>query len=343
MAKTLNEVKLDGLKKQLDIKLKQLETLYAKLSNDRSGSDGPIIDVEIQQVVAAAAKLEEEIQALESKVVRPSSLGNQPGEYQKQVRRTTDKAWEQDLHKIDYRVAKKEIDDRLKYLDAAAGNALFLLKNSESLKGDLCLRYIQAEFASNCGTGLYEFEINFESSEAPAIDVFATKLAERLNIQVESTEDQLLQSFQSLEKILSVSSGLFFKMEIQSRVAVSNEFLPWFLNTFWGDFEQRLSQARRVRKKLSVVVAVSISGSFPDILEAQVCCDDRAQLAERFLNLPLELWLTEDITEWLDRFSGLDLPYPKCTEIAEAVYDAANGNPSITHTRLSKELAKLAS
>jgi hypothetical protein len=344
MTKTLKEVKLEGLKKQLDIKLKQLEELYVKLANDRTGSAKPSIEAEIQQLEQEAEVLEQQISNSESEVVHqalsPVAIESQ-GEYQKQVRRIADTAWEKDLHKIDYRQAETKINAQLRLLELTAGNALFLLKEAHRFKGDLCLRYIQDPFSSCCGRNLYELEVNFESTQAPAIDVFTSKLAERLNIQAESDGEQLLQSFQSLEKILAASSGLFFKMEIQSRVAANNEFLPWFLNTFWGDFEQRLSQVRRVRPDLSVVVAVLIDGSLPESLEVQVCSDDRAQLSERFLNLPVESWLAEDITRWLGRFSAL--PPPKCKEIAEAVYDSAGGNPCMTHVWLSKELAKLAS
>jgi hypothetical protein len=341
---TLNEVKLNGLKKRLDIKLKQLEELYGKLANDRTGSAKPSIEAEMQSLEQEATALEQQISNLESEVAHqapPAVPIESQVEYQKQVRRIADTAWEKDLHRIDYHEAKKRINAQLGPLESKAGNALFLLKEAHKLKGDLCLRYIQDQFSSCCGRNLYELEVNFESTQVPSIDVFTSKLAERFDIQVESDGEQLFQSFQCLEKILSASSGLFFKMEIQSRVAVNNEFLPWFLKTFWGDFEQRLSQARRVRPDLSVVVAVSIAGTLPEPLTMQVCSDDRAQLSERFLNLPVESWLAEDITRWLGRFSAL--PPPKCKEIAEAVYDSAGGNPCMTHVWLSKELAKLAS
>lgn len=345
MAKTLNEVKLDGKKQQLELILKQLEDLYGKLAVDRSGSRS-LIEAEIEQLEKKATELEEIIQNLETEVSRSSPSSAQvelTPEQQKQFVRTTENFWEQDLHKIDYRKAKQQIHAQLKCIDVQAGNVLFLFKNAESLKGDLCVRYLQAEFSNSCGTRLYSLEVNFESVRSPTIDLFTTKLAQRLNIHADSCENRFQQSFSCLENILSASSGLFLKMEIQSRVDANNEFLPWFLNTFWDALKHCLSKVRQKRPDLSVVVVVAISGSLPASLQQQVCCSGQAQLPAKFLDLPLEEWSVEDITRWLDRFSGLGLHYSQCCEIAEAVYDAARGNPAITYTRLCKELAGWAS
>jgi hypothetical protein len=342
MNKSLNEVKRNGLRKQLDVLLKQLENLYSKLSFDQSGSGGVSIEAEIESLEDKAEKILEKITELDQKIaLQPSIIlpDANKTEQQRQVARVSEEIWEQDLHKIDYKESKKRVIPILESLSEDAGEAFLLLHNADSFKGSLCVRFIDREFSERCGSNLYRLEISLDSDLSSK--GFSHKLAERLNLRDLIPEQYLEQGLTQLSSALSESAGCFVELNILRKIDDKNELLSWLLQDFRAKLMQCLNTVRQTQPYFSLVFVISIRGSLPITLEGAVCCDQVDMATGGFLKLPLENWEKADITRWMSQFSGLPLRYSDCVEIAETLYDSFEGNPANTYRGLAEERQRL--
>ncbi|NEQ85091.1 MAG: hypothetical protein F6K26_34655 [Moorea sp. SIO2I5] len=253
----------------------------------------------------------------------------------------------QNLSKINFRKQRKIVNFIIENcLGKQGGLALFLMQDTSSMRGDLCVAEIKYNL-SRKSYGKLKYcpidpllrpDISDERSLLNAIaDYFKP-------IEPHSNDQQYIENI--LKKIgNSVQGGsiVFFDFSNWDSLTENDDrLLSWFIDSFWNLLKQKHHQ--EISKDYSWVnfllfcsLSSTITKSYQNL---SYCCSNKDFDSLKIIKLSLSKWKENDIDDWLQQVYGLRKV--KSQEIAKKIYKLSNrGIPSTVCSKLEQYLSKL--
>ncbi len=324
-------------KKRLKLLMKQYEAASQQLEETLNKIDKLSINEQMKGLEIEIEQLQGEIDNLK---LRSHQIDS--SKFHSQYSRK----WEEEFHKIDFRAINKKLKSILGKFEDREGAALFLLQNSRSRGGDLCIKNIKSQL-QDMGNLCSPCEFAFLSHQTVDRIDFLTYLAQEFEIQ--PCLDEISKTDRIIDKICdSLRSGhiFFVKIDIYN-LAFQDPFLDWFLHQFWCKLITRLPQLSQNNPLIRFVAVVSISGSIPkSLLLSDLCCKSNKFDDKKFLELSLEkIWTKPQINNWLLKFSGITAPPIEVTKeeierMAESIHQVSDGIPANVYNDLKEAMFK---
>lgn len=220
----------------------------------------------------------------------------------------------QNLHKniakLNYTDAIDLVDRTVSEFGPEGGAALFLLQNYLPMGGEWCLTRIKDVLKSQTGQ-FKPYQIQFTVEAQPDEFGLLNRLAPFFNI--EPIVDSWPQfSRKIVDKIYdSVVSGstIFFEINHWDSLAMPDHVLRLFLKEFWTPLIRSLPRLLNEKgyRRIKFVGIITANSVLPDTcFDDEFCCSKDAFCPEKFLFLELSHWTEDEISEWLELYSGLD-------------------------------------
>jgi hypothetical protein len=216
--------------------------------------------------------------------------------------------WEEHLCKIDFAKVSKLIPEIIR--DEPQGvAAVFLLHDSYRMCGELCLRHITKYLADLSVEPPRHIEIGFSEYETPSALEFLRRIGKYKEIPTE--EGLNTQVTAIIEKIcsgLGNAGTVLIELKIRESLEVYEEFVGWFLCSFWEPLVNRLPQITAERRYIKLIALIHVRNPVPKKALSLYRCTPKEFHGTKLLDLPLEKWELRDIKAWLFKYSGLALP-----------------------------------
>jgi inactive STAND/Effector-associated domain 9 len=334
---SINQNLISIKKKRLNSLVKQYEAAYNQLSSTLNATDTVIINNQIKDLETEINKLESEIDNLK---LRSHQIDS--SKFHSQYLRN----WKEKFPEIDFEKTNQILESTFKKFKNQEGAALFLLQNSSSMGGNLCIKNIKSKL-QGMGSWYPPHKYEFSSLQEANIIGFLNSLAQSFPVQhcdnIPTYTDEIINKIYA-----SLSSGDIFLIEIDIRDLNSQHIvLDWFVQQFWCKLLGRLPEISQKKRFIRFVAVLSIRGSIPKDLLSDLCCKSNKFDSKKFLDLPLKKWTDKEIKNWLFNFSGLGAPpigvTPQQIErMAENIYlDANKGEPYGVYNKLIAEMSEV--
>lgn len=340
MIMDVNQILIQSKETHLQGLVKKYQAAYAQKNKTNSDVDQVSLDETIHQLEAEMQTVQAEIAQLRKN--QQSSAQNY---------RQATRAWQDDLHKINYAKVTSLLNTVFSQLQRQEGSALFVMRNSRSMGGEWCMRKVKQQISSELGTLVAPCNISFAPHQTAKPVAFLNSLAERFPIDPVATPTNLTSAIdRMIDRIFqSLVSGNILLMEINLHALnPQNNFLEWFVNTFWLALVSRLSSISRQKRKIRLLAIVSVRGSIPrDCLPTTLCCKKTNFSGSKILELPLQKWTKDEICNWLFDFSGLTQQTDQLTDddiaqIAQTIHDSTDGVPKDVYDELMETMQQYA-
>jgi inactive STAND len=324
---------------RLKFLLRQLEAAYKQLDETLNAIDQLTINQQIKKLELEIEQRQTEIDNLKVR----SSHQIDSSKFQSQYLRN----WKEEFHKIDFEKTNQILESTFKKFKKQEGAALFLLQNSSSMGGDLCIKNIKSKL-QGMGNWYPPHKYEFSSCQEANIIGFLNSLAQSFPVQpcdnIPTYTDEIINKIYA-----SLSSGDIFLIEIDIRDLNSQHIvLDWFVQQFWCKLLGRLPEISQKKRFVRFVAVLSIHDSIPKDLLSDLCCKTHKFDSKKFLDLPLKKWSNEEIKNWLFNFSRLTAPpigfTPEQIErMAENIHRRTKGEPDRVYKELMNDMSKLVS
>ncbi|WP_392530122.1 hypothetical protein [Nostoc sp. C117] len=250
------------------------------------------------------------------------------------------------LSKINFREPKKIVNHILeKYLGEQGGTASFLLRNTSSMRGDLCVADIQYFLSSN-SYGRFKYcpidpllrpDISDKRSLLDAIAEYFQPVESHPNDQqyARNIIDKISASLQG-------RSIVFFDFTNWDLILENDDqILSWFIQHFWHLLKEKQPEIYKEYSWVRFILFISISSLLPESdCHLDYCCDHQNFDGLKIIELPLKNWDEGDIDDWLQEIYGLSKS--KSQGIAKKIYKLSNpGIPITVCSNLEKHLHNL--
>lgn len=328
------ELKLKSLTEQKNTITANIETISKEmnfsLSNLTKYQD---LKRQSEEYFKLLEQVENEIELLESK----SNLSVRPNQQH---------TISQNLSKINFRKPKEIVNHILeKCLGEKGGTASFLLQNTSSMRGDLCVADIQYSLSSN-SYGRFKY--------CPIDPLLRPDISDKRSLldaiagyfqPVESHTDDQKYAQNILNKISSSVQGrsiVFFDFTNWDFILENDEqILSWFIKYFWHPLQQKQPEIYQDYSWVRFILFISIGAiTLESDDHLSYCCDHENFDGLKIIELPLTNWQECDIDNWLQEVYGLSKS--KSQDIAEKIYKLSNpGIPVTVCSNLEKHLHKL--
>ncbi len=122
-----------------------------------------------------------------------------------------------------------------------------------------------------------------------------------------------------------------------------NEFLEWFVNSFWQELVTKISARRSDHPFIKVVGVIAVRNVIPKpALSPEFCCTKQNFSGKKILELPLQKWSDKELYEWLwkhSKLSGLGYEPAQIQQMAKVIYqDSEQGEPCKAYNQLMEAL-----
>jgi hypothetical protein len=111
--------------------------------------------------------------------------------------------------------------------------------------------------------------------------------------------------------------------------------LPWLIEQFWQRLVQELAAVANQYYGIKILALLFRDGGLPPgTFPADVCCTLERFGRRLLLEMALCHWSRDEIRDWVTRFSGLNLPRSGVDHMADTVFQATGGMPSLVAQQL---------
>jgi hypothetical protein len=213
--------------------------------------------------------------------------------------------WEEHLCRIDFAKVSRLIPEIIRDEPQGAA-AVFLLHDSYRMCGGLCLRHITKYLADLSAEPLRHIEVGFSEYETPSAREFLRRIGKYKEISSEADLNTLATAI--IDKICSSLSSagiVLIELKIRESLEVYEEFVVWFLCSFWEPLVNRLPQITAERRYIKLIALIHVRNLVPKKALSLYRCTIKEFQGTKLLDLPLEKWELRDISAWLFKYSGL--------------------------------------
>jgi hypothetical protein len=322
MLTNVSEVKKNVLEKRLAALSEEYIAVNGQLERNRNDSDFLRLEREAKVLFQRMEELHLELEELEA--TNSSSNQNYLNLQEK-------------LSKIDFIEAMSIVESTMSQFGREGGAALFLIQNSYSMAGKLCISEIRERLVS----GTSDFK-HYPVELTPEGKLDEVGILERIAryVNVESILDKERYAQAIIGKICqSLQSGSVFFLELRKwdELSCQEQILPWFIDNFWTPLVCQLPTITTTYRKVKfIVILVSDTELSSDCLALPYYCKRGEFDPLKIINLPLNAWTQKDIEDWLDSYSGL--PAYRIDSMAKKIYRASlKGIPTLVYNALLEE------
>jgi hypothetical protein len=216
--------------------------------------------------------------------------------------------------------------------------ALLLFQQSARMGGEWCAARIHALLARETDPGcFYPYPIEFQPGEH--IDKMAPlrKLGDYLGLDQPADDPQAFahQIASKLCGSLQMGSVILLELRRCDYLADVPGVLPWLIKQFWQRLVQELATVAREYYGVKIIALLFFDAELPpETFSADICCTlDRFE-RHHVLEMTLRCWSREEIRDWITRFSRLALKRRGVDRMADTVYKATGGIPSLVAQQL---------
>ena len=335
MIMDVNQILIQSRETHLQGLVKKYQAAYAQKSKTIDDINQISLNETIKQLEAEMQSVQAEIDQL-----------RKPQQSSAQNYRQATRAWQDELHKINYANVNSTLNTVFGKLQGQERTALFVLRKSRSMGGEWCIRKVKQRITSELGILVAPCNISFAPHQTAEPIAFLNSLAERFRIETTATSTNLTSTVECMTDsiVKSLARGSILLMEINLyALNTQNSFLEWFVNTFWLALVRRLSSVP-LQKEIRLLAIVSVRGSIPrNCLPTTLCCKKTNFTGSKILELRLQSWTADEICNWLVRFSGLtqytdQLTDDDISQIAQTIYDSTDGIPKDVYDELMETM-----
>jgi hypothetical protein len=340
---------LENDKERIESQITELEKLSNKCTQDikaesntakRSQLNTQIdnYSTEIGELYDKLDKIEEQINKLKSNDQDLSSnnhLDNPNNQQQLKMDET--------LRYIDFEKALETFQKIQSQFNKDGDVALFFMEERLIKQGDLCLQRLRDDLTPNTSDFYRKHfrhcPVIYTSGDLEGV---MQGIANFFEIKEKEVTIDLL--IQKIGDSLQNNSVLF--IEINCDITESSEIeplIPWFINNFWQPLRTKITELIKDYDGIKVV-AIIISDILlnPQLSTEKLsryCCDDFHNCFDRdkLIQIPLENWTEEDISNWLIDYVNPSLKKPERNFIAHKIYIQTQGLPTAFYVALQQQ------
>jgi inactive STAND len=218
-------------------------------------------------------------------------------------------SWEDNLHDIDFDVAKKVTSTLLKKYEKKEGAALFFMHNSQKMGGRWYIKFIKSQLQNLPYSSWAEpFEYRSESHPGGDSIVFLNRLSNKFIPEINTTDElgQINKIVEAIYNSLPRGHVLFISISIE-QIRPQDTFLEWFINQFWVEVVRKLSEVTNSHPLIRIIGIISVEGKVDKKhMPIHLCAPLKQFDQHKMLELKLKPWTKSQICTWLEAYSNLD-------------------------------------
>lgn len=240
--------------------------------------------------------------------------------------------WQANLHRLDCRKARKEIEQIKKSLGGDSGAASFFIQNSDEMEGGHCVTHIKDAFEYERRDRL-DLRHEFNAAMAMTPERMLTEFKRRLGIEElhEQWQDALRSVAVKVGERLSHGTLVFVEVGFGHIAAQDERCLHWLLDEFWPALlESVAGKGSRIHCLLVIISGKTLfKKSQLETMVRQRHTHEKCCLRE----IKPDLWKKSEIEEWLSLYAKLPVDMTP-QNIAERVWQEKRPPSLIAHTLL---------
>ncbi|AFZ61269.1 hypothetical protein H6G54_11070 [Anabaena cylindrica FACHB-243] len=343
---------LENRKEDIESQIAELQNLSNKCTQDikaepnaaRRSQLNTQIDnysTEIDELYEKLENIEKQINQLKSEEKDLSSnnhLDNPNNQQQSKI--------DESLRYIDFKRALDTFEKIQSQFNREGDVALFFMEEHLIKRGDLCLQRLRDDLTPNTSTlhrqHFRHCPVTYTSGNLEAV---MQGIASFFEVKQEEITPEAV--IQKIGNSLQNNSVLF--IEIHCDISDSCEIeplIPWFINDFWQPLRARITGLIEDYDGIKVI-AIIISDVLlnPKLSTEQLSlyCDDDHHCFSRnkLIQIPLENWTKDDITNWLIKYGNPGLKRSDRNTIANKIYARTQGLPTAVCYALQQQWGTL--
>jgi hypothetical protein len=290
------------------------------------------LDRQAAEIWERMEALERELKAMELDRSGPvqNSAGPDPANIHRDLRAM--------LPEIDFQALKRALYTILNTPRDDGCAALLLFQHSVKMGGEWCAARIRDLLARDTCPGCFRhFEIEFQPGEH--IDNLAPlrRIGRYIGLEPAAEDPQAFARAIAGKLCGSLRMGSVILLELRrcDYLARVPGVFPWLIEQFWQRLLQELAAVANEYYGIKIIGLLFVDAELPPgTFPAEVCCTlDRF---ERCLVLEMTLydWSRDEIRDWITSFSGLNLSRSGVDHMADTVFAATGGVPSLVAQQL---------
>ena len=327
-------------RKILEKNMEQLwEDYEAAINQSATALDAPSQNKLMRQAEAifkSIEKIEQELKSLESaspKIYPDVSKSDAERIYQ-EIR--------SNLPKIDFGLLEQILRTILEDYRQDGCAASLLFQESTRFGGEWCAKRIYQLLREKASEGrLRHIELEFQPSERADKLALPRRLGQMLGVEL------INENFQGLtqnvvEKLCgSLQNGSVLIIECRRCDYIFDDpaIARWVLQDFWGSIVTGLSSAAKNYDGIKVISLFFVDGNLSErCFEDDHRCTLEQFAKSKLLEIKLDPWAWEDISQWIVSYSGFSA-YSRedIVFLAKKIFKATEGLPSLVANELLKE------
>jgi hypothetical protein len=318
-------VKRNTLSKRLAELTEEYELIYRQIATKLNDVDGLRLEREADAIYEKMLKVDRQIKQLDETEQNPLQ---EHLELHKKLAR------------LDFREVNQIIDSILARFGREGGAALFLLQQSYSMAGELCIAGIRDRLIEDCNI-FKHCPIDLAGRQGAITEQELLNAIAGYFQPIDQMPDLSQYAQAIVQKIrLSLESGsiILFELRRWDELDAQGRLLAWFIDRFWVPLSQELPNISQQYRRVRFIAIISSESTLSDeCLNLPYYCDGNRVEGHKILELPLRNWTEEDLSDWLDRYSGLQAS--EIDRLAKRIYKASrSGIPQLAWGKLQEEL-----
>ncbi len=246
------------------------------------------------------------------------------------------------LPEIDFELLAETVQKILKDYGEGGCASLLLFQKSARMGGEWCAARIQELLRRETHPGLFHhIPVEFQPTERVEAMALLRRLGQHLGIddpagrELRSFSEHVVQTLCG-----SLQNGSIVLIECRKCDYFLNEtdIFRWIVEDFWADMVRTLAAVANDYAEVKIIVLLFVDGMLPaNCLRIDQRCTIDCYQKQKLLEIPLETWTRQDIRRWIARYSGLPLARAPLERMADKVYGATDGLPTLVVHELLKE------
>ncbi len=250
---------------------------------------------------------------------------------------------DKDLCDIDFERALETFKKITSQFNKEGDVALFFMEKSFINLGDLCLKRLRDNLASETyNIHRQHFRPCSVTYTLGNLEGVIQGIAEFFNVKREEMTIELV--INKIGNSLQNNSVLF--IEINCDITDPSDIdplIPWFINVFWKPLIEKVNEVAKDYEGIKVVaVIISKTSLNSRFLKEELSCYYNSKRGvfsrDKLVKIPLGKWGKKDIIEWLGKYGNPRLQKPEKNTIAEKIYNATDrGTPIAVYSALQQK------
>lgn len=250
------------------------------------------------------------------------------------------------LPKIDFQKAMNTVDKIMSQFGREGGAALFLLEDSYSMAGELCISRIKERIKYSQETGkvqpIKHIQIDISSTNSYDEMGLIKSIGGYFDVHFETKltpENYINKVIKTICQSLQDWSVIFIDLRKWHCLQSQEKIIPWFVDNFWCPLIEEC-QATKQREALLHIKFIAVIDS--ELKQGKECinlpcyCTQDNFSSQKILKLPLIKWTQKDIKKWLE--NHLEFPVYQSDEKAKEIYQkTSRGIPRLVSNVLERE------